>query len=99
MNSTVRKRSILVHGRKTSVSLEDAFWNEMKAIARSRNVTVGGLVADIDRGRRKGNLSSALRLFVLETAQRRDETPSRDETLTRRQGDQDPPGTSDTGTR
>jgi predicted DNA-binding ribbon-helix-helix protein len=73
MISTVRKRSILVHRHKTSVSLEDAFWDEVKAIARSRNMTLSDLVSDIDRRRERGNLSSAVRLFVLETSQAKDD--------------------------
>ena len=66
MKSTVVKRSIVVAGHKTSVSLEDAFWNELKEIVRERHMTLSELVAEIDAGRQLGNLSSALRLFVLE---------------------------------
>jgi predicted DNA-binding ribbon-helix-helix protein len=71
MISSVRKRSILVNRHKTSVSLEDAFWDEVRAIARSRNMTLSDFVSDVERGRRAGNLSSALRLIVLETLQAR----------------------------
>jgi predicted DNA-binding ribbon-helix-helix protein len=63
MKSSVVKRSIVVAGHKTSVSLEDAFWNGLKEIVR---VTLSELVAEIDAQRQLGNLSSALRLFVLE---------------------------------
>jgi predicted DNA-binding ribbon-helix-helix protein len=66
MKSTVVKRSIMVAGHKTSVSLEDAFWNGLKEIVRERHVTLSELVAKIDAERQLGNLSSALRLFVLE---------------------------------
>ena len=66
MKSAVVKRSIMVAGHKTSVSLEDAFWNGLKGIARERYMTVSELVAEIDAQRQLGNLSSALRLFVLE---------------------------------
>jgi predicted DNA-binding ribbon-helix-helix protein len=66
MKSTVVKRSIMVAGHKTSVSLEDAFWNGLKDIVRERHMTLSGLVAEIDARRQFGNLSSALRLFVLE---------------------------------
>ena len=66
MKSTVVKRSIVVAGHKTSVSLEDAFWNGLKEIARERHMTLSELVAEIDAQRQLGNLSSALRLFVLE---------------------------------
>jgi predicted DNA-binding ribbon-helix-helix protein len=66
MKSRVVKRSIVVAGHKTSVSLEDAFWQALKEIAGGRRATLSDLVASIDSGRRHGNLSSALRLFVLE---------------------------------
>ena len=66
MKSLVAKRSIVAAGHKTSVSLEDAFWQGLKEIARGRNITLSELVAAIDSGRRQGNLSSAIRLFVLE---------------------------------
>jgi predicted DNA-binding ribbon-helix-helix protein len=66
MKSLVAKRSIVAAGHKTSVSLEDAFWQGLKEIARGRNITLSELVAAIDSNRRHGNLSSAIRLFVLE---------------------------------
>jgi predicted DNA-binding ribbon-helix-helix protein len=65
MKSTVVKRSIVVAGHKTSVSLEDAFWESLKDIAKARRVTLPDLVGGIDTNREHGNLSSALRLFVL----------------------------------
>ena len=65
MKSLVIKRSIVVAGHKTSVSLEEAFWNALKEIAKARNVTLSDLVGAIDTGRQHGNLSSAIRLFVL----------------------------------
>jgi predicted DNA-binding ribbon-helix-helix protein len=65
MKSPVIKRSIVIAGHKTSVSLEDAFWKGLKDIAISRNLTLSDLVATIDSGRPHGNLSSAIRLFVL----------------------------------
>src|SRR5262245_13935404 len=65
MKSTVVKRSIVVAGHKTSVSLEDAFWQGVKEIANERDVTLSDLVATIDGKRQDGNLSSAIRLFVL----------------------------------
>jgi predicted DNA-binding ribbon-helix-helix protein len=65
MKSTVIKRSIVVAGRKTSVSLEDPFWKALKEIASRRGVTVSDLVAGIDSDRHHSNLSSALRVFVL----------------------------------
>lgn len=66
MKSPVVKRSIVITGHKTSVSLEDAFWSGLKDIAGSQNMTLSELVASIDADRRQGNLSSAIRLFVLD---------------------------------
>ena len=66
MKSPVVKRSIVIAGHKTSVSLEDAFWQGLKEIAGERDVTLSDLVATIDTDRRHGNLSSAIRLFVLD---------------------------------
>jgi predicted DNA-binding ribbon-helix-helix protein len=66
MKSQVVKRSIVIAGHKTSVSLEDAFWNGLKEIAVSRNVALSDLVSSIDKDRKHGNLSSAIRLFVLD---------------------------------
>ena len=66
MKSVVVKRSIVIGGHKTSVSLEDAFWRGLKEIAGGRDMTVSDLVATIDSDRRHGNLSSAIRLFVLD---------------------------------
>ncbi len=66
MKSPVVKRSIVITGHKTSVSLEDAFWTGLKDIATARNQTLSELVASIDGDRRQGNLSSAIRLFVLD---------------------------------
>ena len=65
MKSPVVKRSIVLAGHKTSVSLEDAFWKGLKEIANQRDMTVSQLVASIDSDRRHGNLSSGIRLFVL----------------------------------
>lgn len=66
MKSPVVKRSIVIAGHKTSVSLEDAFWDALKEIAAQRNATLSDLVASIDSTRTQGNLSSAIRLFVLD---------------------------------
>lgn len=66
MKSGVVKRSIVIAGHKTSVSLEDAFWKGLKEIATGREMTLSDLVAAIDTDRRHGNLSSAIRLFVLD---------------------------------
>jgi predicted DNA-binding ribbon-helix-helix protein len=66
--SPVVKRSIVVAGHKTSVTLEDAFWTSLKEIARSRDMTLSDIVDHIDGHRHGGNLSSTIRLFVLEYA-------------------------------
>jgi len=66
MKSLVIKRSVVVAGLKTSVSLEDAFWKGLKEIAAERDVTLSELAGTIDAEREYGNLSSALRLFVLD---------------------------------
>jgi predicted DNA-binding ribbon-helix-helix protein len=66
MKSLVVKRSIVIAGHKTSVSLEDAFWKGLKEIASGRDLTLSEMVAAIDTGRPNGNLSSAIRLFVLD---------------------------------
>ena len=65
MKSLVSKRSIVIAGHKTSVSLEDEFWNSLKEIARERGTALTALVAAIDDNREHANLSSAIRLFVL----------------------------------
>ena len=84
MKSPVIKRSIVIAGHKTSVSLEDAFWRGLKEIAIGRDKTLSDLVAEIDTGRPHGNLSSAIRLFVLDHYRSKtngaaaDSKPSRD---------------------
>lgn len=65
MTDGVIKRSLTIAGHRTSVSLEAAFWEALKDIARRRDSSVNALVAEIDE-RRTGNLSSAVRVFVLE---------------------------------
>jgi predicted DNA-binding ribbon-helix-helix protein len=65
MKSQVVKRSIVIDGHKTSVSLEDAFWTGLREIAQAQHATLSKLVGEIDRTR-QGNLSSAIRLFVLD---------------------------------
>ena len=64
----VIKRSLSIAGHRTSVSLEEIFWNELRAIAGKRAQSVAGLVAEIDAQRGEANLSSALRVFVLQEA-------------------------------
>ena len=66
MKSQVIKRSVVIDGHKTSISLEDAFWSSLKAIAQAEGATVAQTVTTIDETRKQGNLSSAVRLFVLD---------------------------------
>ncbi|MEE8517062.1 MAG: ribbon-helix-helix domain-containing protein [Alphaproteobacteria bacterium] len=68
----IRKRSVVVSGHKTSVSLEDAFWRELARVALRRGVSVNHLIGAIDAAR-AGNLSSAIRIFVLEELRGRSE--------------------------
>jgi predicted DNA-binding ribbon-helix-helix protein len=65
MKSPIVKRSVVICGHKTSISLEDAFWKPLKEIATGRNMTLSDLVASIDVERQHANLSSAIRLFIL----------------------------------
>jgi predicted DNA-binding ribbon-helix-helix protein len=66
MKSPIVKRSIVIGGHKTSVSLEDAFWRGLKEIAHGQRTTLSNMVAAIDKSRAQSNLSSAIRLFVLD---------------------------------
>jgi predicted DNA-binding ribbon-helix-helix protein len=66
INSPVIKRSIIRNGHKSSVSLEDQFWDGLREIASRENVTVSALVGTIDHGPNRRNLSSAIRVFVLD---------------------------------
>jgi predicted DNA-binding ribbon-helix-helix protein len=63
--SLVFKRSIIIDGHKTSVSLEDDFWNALRDIAHERCETLPHLVAGIKANRQAANLSSAVRVYVL----------------------------------
>ena len=65
MKSAIAKRSVVIAGHKTSISLEDAFWECLRRIAHERGQTLSALVASIDDDRQRANLSSAIRLFVL----------------------------------
>jgi predicted DNA-binding ribbon-helix-helix protein len=64
----VVKHSIVIAGHRTSISLEEPFWRELKEIAARDGVSLAALVAQVDAGRGAANLSSALRVFVLERA-------------------------------
>jgi len=78
MKSLVVKRSIVVAGHKTSIAIEDAFWKALKEISAERGVTLSVLVTDIDAERRHDNLSSAIRVFILEYFRSR-VTPAREQ--------------------
>ena len=65
-NARVVKRSLVIAGHRTSVSLEDAFWRRLRDIAAERGLSVNALAASVDTVRGEANLSSALRVFVLE---------------------------------
>jgi predicted DNA-binding ribbon-helix-helix protein len=65
MAGSLRKRSVTVAGHSTSFSLEEEFWQELQRVAHQRNLSLNALVSSIDASR-AGNLSSALRVFVLE---------------------------------
>ena len=64
-DAEVRKRSVMIAGHHTSVSLEEAFWQALKQIAEARGRSINRLITEID-AQRSGNLSSAIRVFVLE---------------------------------
>ena len=64
--SAVTKRSVVIGGHKTSVSLEEPFWTEVRSIAEAEQITVSNLLRRIDRERSNANLSSAIRVYVLE---------------------------------
>lgn len=65
MGQTVRKRSVTVAGHRTSFSIEEAFWRRLKAFATADGISLNALIERIDEGR-DGNLSSAVRVYVLE---------------------------------
>jgi predicted DNA-binding ribbon-helix-helix protein len=67
MKSLIVKRSVVIAGHKTSVSLEDQFWKALKEIAAQRKMALSDLVASVDMDRTHANLSSAIRLFILES--------------------------------
>ncbi len=66
MKSAIVKRSVVIAGHKTSVSLEEPFWNGLKAIAERRRIRLCDLVTSVDLQRQHANLSSAIRLYVLD---------------------------------
>jgi predicted DNA-binding ribbon-helix-helix protein len=74
MSDGIRKRSVVIAGHPTSVSLEPAFWDALKELAAARGLSTAALIAEIDR-ERSGNLSSAIRVHVLNEL--RDRTASK----------------------
>jgi predicted DNA-binding ribbon-helix-helix protein len=77
-NARVIKRSLVIAGHRTSVSLEDAFWRRLRAIADERRLSLNSLAAMIDASRGGANLSSAIRVFVLEAEGARSSRPAGD---------------------
>ncbi|HXZ00924.1 MAG TPA: ribbon-helix-helix domain-containing protein [Stellaceae bacterium] len=69
MSGLIRKRSVVIAGHSTSLTLEEAFWEDLREVARWRGTSLNALVGAIDAERR-GNLSSALRLFILDCYRR-----------------------------
>ena len=105
MKSRIAKRSVLIAGHKTSVSLEDAFWKALHEIAVERGTSLTDLLASIDGQREHDNMSSAIRLFILDHYRKRlaeeitargpsrqatDETRQAARPLRRRKGPADP---------
>ncbi len=72
-SARVVKRSLVIAGHRTSISIEDAFWRRLRAIATKRGLSLNGLVATVDASRGEANLSSAIRVFVLEADARPDQ--------------------------
>ncbi len=70
MDGRPKRRSVVVSGHRTSVSVEAAFWDELAAIARRRGLSINALVSEVD-GARSGSLSAAIRLYVLEAVKSR----------------------------
>jgi predicted DNA-binding ribbon-helix-helix protein len=66
MKSLIRRRSVVINGRKTSVTVEDAFWKSAKKIAKDHGTNLVDLISLIKVHHRSANLSSAIRVFVLE---------------------------------
>jgi predicted DNA-binding ribbon-helix-helix protein len=76
VNQAIQKRSVVIAGHRTSLTLEAAFWRALKRIAAQDRVSINKLVERIDRNR-QGNLSSAVRVYVLERLEAAADTSSR----------------------
>ena len=70
MSAGLTKHSVMIAGHRTSVSLEDPFWAALREVAEARGQSVQALIGAIDAGRGGQNLSSAIRVFVLEAVRR-----------------------------
>lgn len=68
--AAIVKRSLAIAGHRTSISLEEEFWQGLRRLAESRDQSIAALVAEIDAGRGDTNLSSAIRVFVLKALSR-----------------------------
>jgi len=68
---SIKKRSVRISGHPTSITLEDSFWDELKAIAKHQKLSLSALISEIDEAQQHVNLSSALRIFVLHDLQSR----------------------------
>jgi predicted DNA-binding ribbon-helix-helix protein len=80
-NARVVKRSLVIAGHRTSISLEDAFWRRLRVIAAERGLSLNGLAAMVDASRGGANLSSAIRVFVLEAEGAKQSRPAGDSSL------------------
>ena len=74
----LRPRAVRIAGHRTSLSVEDAFWDRLKAIAGRRGLSINRLIEEIDTAR-AGNLSSAVRVYVLNDVMQRDREEARDD--------------------
>lgn len=81
----LRKRSVVIAGHATSLSLEEEFWRDLQAVARGRAMSLNALVAMVD-ATREGNLSSALRLFIRECYRKGELHPAQDAMMEHRHG-------------
>ena len=92
MKSAITKRSVVIGGHKTSVSLEEPFWSAVREIAGSHEMTVSSLLRQIDVDRRNTNLSSAIRVYVLQNLRTQNAGLHNGTTASRRDGEHWRPG-------
>jgi predicted DNA-binding ribbon-helix-helix protein len=77
VRAPARKRSVILSGHATSITLEDPFWEALKSLAQKKGVPVTALINQVDRARGQNTLSSAVRLFILGALQDAHNTPPR----------------------